>query len=178
MAVGRFSRPIPGMSITGELGKYPFEKPPQMVDLEEVFQYYMNRLANEDTIDDIALVCKMGVPLKPIVKSMLTVNEMEGKHSLDIGLLIAPVLHAFLKGAIEAQTGEKVRDDDRDYKTEIEAKEMAKFKALTMKYLSDIDKQGDPGVELLKDIVEPEATPEETPEEPVEEKPMGLMAKG
>ena len=49
---------------------------------------------------------------------------------------------------------------------------MQRFKALTMKYISHIDKQGDPGVELLKDIVEP------TEEEPVEEKPMGLMAKG
>ncbi len=174
MATGRFDRPIPGMSMTSPLGKYPYEQPPQMVEIEEVFQYYLDRIADEDAIDDIAMVCEMGVPLKPIVQSMLTANQMEGKHSIDVGLMIAPLLHAFLKGAIKTQTGIDAKDDDRDYQKEVDEKEMQKFKALTMKYISDIDKQGDPGVELLKDIVEPEAAPEE----PVEEKPMGLMAKG
>ena len=174
MAAGRFDRPIPGMSMTSPLGKYPYERPPQMVEVEEVFQYYMDRIADEDAIDDIAMVCEMGVPLKPIVQSMLTANQMEGKHSVDVGLMIGPLLHAFLKGAIKTQTGIDVKDDDRDYQKEADEREMQKFKALTMKYIADIDKQGDPGVELLKDIVEPEAAPEE----PVEEKPMGLMAKG
>lgn len=174
MAAGRFDRPIPGMAMTSPLGKYPYEQPPEMVEAEEVFQYYMDKIADEEAIDDIALVCDMGVPLKPIVQSMLIANQMEGKHSIDVGLIIAPLLHAFLKGAIKAQTGIDVKDDDRDYQKEVDDKEMQKFKALTMKYIADIDKQGDPGVELLKDIVEPEATPEE----PVKEKPMGLMAKG
>jgi len=173
MAAGRFDRPIPGMSMTSPLGKYPYEQPPEMVEVEEVFQYYIERITDEDAIDDIAMVCEMGVPLKPIVQSMLTANQMEGKHSIDVSLIIGPYLHVVLKNAIKAQTGLDVKDDDRDYQKEVDEREMQKFKALTMKYISDIDKQGDPGVELLKDIVEPEST-----EEPVEEKPMGLMAKG
>ena len=68
-----------------------------------------------------------------------------------------------------------VKDDDRDYKKEAEAKEMKKFKALTMKYISDAANQNDPGVELLKDLVD---TDEATTEEPAEEKPQGLMARG
>ena len=174
MAAGRFDRPIPGMSMTSPLGKYPYEQPPEMVEVEEVFRYYYERITDEDAIDDIAMVCEMGVPLKPIVQSMLTANQMEGKHSIDVSLLIAPLLHTVLKNQIKEQTGIDVKDDDRDYQKEVDEREMQKFKALTMKYISDIDKKGDPGVELLKDIVEPEAAPEE----PVEEKPMGLMAKG
>ena len=104
-------------------------------------------------------------------------QQAEGKHSIDTGLIIAPILHEFLKQAIKA-TGVEVKDDDKDYQKEAEAKEMTRFKALTMKYISDIDKQGDPGVDLLKDLVDTEATVEEPVEETVEEKPQGLMARG
>ena len=173
MAVSPFARPIPGASLTSKLGKYPYENPPDMVEIEDVMNHYMSKLADQEVIDDIALVCELGVPIKPIVKSLVTSQQMEGRHSIDTGLIVAPVLHEFIKQAVEA-TGITVKDDDRDYQKEAEAKEMQRFKALTMKYISDIDKQGDAGVELLKDIVETE----EVPEEPVEEKPMGLMAKG
>lgn len=173
MAVSPFARPIPGASLTSKLGKYPYENPPDMVEIEDVMNHYMSKLADQEVIDDIALVCELGVPIKPIVKSLVTSQQMEGRHSIDTGLIVAPILHEFIKQAVEA-TGITVKDDDRDYQKEAEAKEMQRFKALTMKYISDIDKQGDPGVELLKDIVEPEAVAEE----PVEEKPMGLMAKG
>lgn len=173
MAVSPFARPIPGASLTSKLGKYPYENPPDMVEIEDVMNHYMSKLADQEVIDDIALICELGVPIKPIVKSLVTSQQMEGRHSIDAGLIVAPVLHEFIKQAVEA-TGITVKDDDRDYQKEAEAKEMQRFKALTMKYMSDIDKQGDPGIELLKDIVEPEAATEE----PVKEKPMGLMAKG
>ena len=173
MAVSPFARPIPGASLTSKLGKYPYENPPDMVEIEDVMNHYMSKLADQEVIDDIALVCELGVTIKPIVKSLVTSQQMEGRHSIDTGLIVAPVLHEFIKQAVEA-TGITVKDDDRDYQKEAEAAEIQRFKALTMKYISDIDKQGDPGVELLKDIVEPEAAAEE----PVEEKPMGLMAKG
>jgi len=170
--MGQFDRPIPGASLTAPLGKYPYEQPPEIVDVKDVFNYYMEKLADEETIDDFAMICEMGVPLKPIVRSIITSQQMNGKHSIDTGLMVAPLLHEFLKLAIES-TGVTVKDDDRDYKKEAEQRELQKFKTLTMKYISDIDKAGDPGVELLKDIVEPEME-----EAPTEEKPMGLMAKG
>ena len=168
-----FDRPIPGSSLTAKKGKYPYENPPEIVDVRDVLNYYLEKIGNEDSIDDIALVCEMGVPLKPIVQSLVTSQQMEGVHSIDTGLMVAPILHAFLKQAVEAQ-GVTVKDDNRDYKREAEAKELQKFKALTMKYISDIDKEGDPGVELLKELAEdPSVT-----EQPTEEKPQGLMARG
>ena len=174
MPAGPFDRPIPGVSMTAKLGNWPWENPPEIVDVKDVLNHYLEKLGDEESIDDIALVCEMGVPLKPIIKTLVLSQQMEGVHSVDTGLMVAPILHEFLKQAIEA-TGVTVKDDDRDYKKEAEAKEMKKFKALTMKYINDAAKQNDPGVELLKDLVD---TDEATTEEPVEEKPQGLMARG
>ena len=172
MEISPFSRPIPGSSLTAEKGKYPYQQPPELVEIKDVFNFYMEKLGDEETIDDIAQICEMGVPLKPIVRSMLTSQQMKGKHSIDTGLMVAPILHEFLKQAVMSQ-GVTVKDDDRDYQKEAETRELEKFKAMTLKYIKDIDDGNDPGVDLLKDLVEPEPT-----EEPAEEKPMGLMAKG
>jgi len=174
MPAGPFDRPIPGASLTAKKGKWPWENPPEIVDVRDVLNYYLDKLGDEEVIDDIGMLCEMGIPLKPIVRTFVTSQQMEGKHSVDTGLIVAPIIHEFLKQSIEA-TGITVKDDDRDYKKEAEQREMRRFKARTMKYINDIDKQGDPGVELLKDIVEADETVEPTPEE---EKPQGLMARG
>ena len=82
-------------------------------------------------------------------------------------------IHQFLKQAIMAQ-GVEVDDDGIDYQKEAEAKEMDKFILLTMRYLEENPEEGDPGKELLSELVEEQPPEEAAPEEG----PKGLMAKG
>jgi len=176
-----FDQPIPGQSLTGEPGNNPWEQPAQMSDLTEITKFYINKLANQEVIDDFATLCEIGLPLKPIVETITSKGTMTGMHSVDAAMLVGPIIHEFLKQAIEAQ-GVKVDEDDRDYKKEAEKKEMDKFIMLTMKYLEDNKEEGDPGKELLSDLVE-EDTPAAEEEAPVEEaaaegEPKGLMSKG
>ena len=71
MAVSPFARPIPGASLTSKLGKYPYENPPELVELKDVMNHYMSKLADQEVLDDFALLCELGIPLKPIVKSLV-----------------------------------------------------------------------------------------------------------
>lgn len=170
-----FDQPIPGQSLTGEPGNNPWEQPAMMSDLTEITKYYIEKLANQEIIDDFATLCETGLPLKPIVETITTNGTMKGIHSVDAAILVGPVIHQFLKQAITAQ-GVEVDDDGIDYQREAEAKEMDKFIMLTMRYLQENQEEGDPGKELLSELVEenqPEAE-EATPEE----EPKGLMAKG
>jgi len=175
MAISPFDRPIPGQSLTDEPRNNPWENPPQMADLEEVTKYYINRLANQDVIDDLAVLMQVGVPLKPVVESITTSGVMRGLHTVDVSMNVSPIIHQFLKQAIEAQ-GVTVDDDGRDYQKESEDRELARFRLMAAKYLNENpDDKGDPGKQLLSEIVEGEEPEEEvTPEE----KPQGLMAKG
>lgn len=169
-----FDRPIPGQSLTGEPRNNPWEQPAMMSDVEEITKFYIERMANQEVIDDFAAVCQAGVSLKPIVETILSSATMRGIHSVDAGMVVAPILHEFLKQAITSQ-GVEVKDDGRDYQKESEEKELTRFKILAGKYLNENPDDGtDPGKQMLSELVDEQPEEEETPED----KPKGLMAKG
>jgi hypothetical protein len=170
---GQFDRPIPGEALTGEPKNNPWESPPQMAEITDVTKYYINKLANQDVIDDFAAMCQAGAPLKPIVQSITQQGMMRGLHTVDASMLVSPIIHQFLKQAIEAM-GVEVDDDGRDLQAEAEAAEMNRFLVLATKYLQDNpEDMQDPGKALIQEIVE-----ETKEEEPEQEKPKGLMARG
>ena len=87
-----FDRPTPGMSLTAELGNRPWQQPPQYSTVEESLQYYIPRLTNPELLNELLDVMESGIPLTTIADAMQTGGVMEGKHSLDVGILILPVL--------------------------------------------------------------------------------------
>ena len=84
--------PIAGQSLTTELGNRPWEQPPQYSTVEEALQYYIPRLTNPEMIDDLFNVMETGIPLTTLANAIQSSGVMEGKHSLDVGILILPVL--------------------------------------------------------------------------------------
>ena len=174
---GPFDRPIPGESLTGERGNNPWEQPAQMSDVKEVATFYLNKLNNDEIIDDFTAMVQAGVPLAPIVETTYLQGVMRGLHSLDAGLVVAPVIHAFLKQSIEAM-GVSVKDTSEDPQKKAEQAEMQRFLLLANKYLDEeATDEPDAGKDMLQDMVD---TQEGEPAEEMvqEEKPQGLMAKG
>ena len=170
-----FDRPIPGQSLTDEPRNNPWENPAEMSDIEDVTKYYINRLADQDVIDDLSAVVESGVPLKPVVETITSAGTMRGLHSVDNAMLVGPIIHQFLKSAMETQ-GVSVRDTGRNYEKESAEKEMMRVQLLTAKYLSENPDDGmDEGKKVLSEMTEAGEPEEEvTPAE----KPMGVMAKG
>lgn len=175
---GPFDRPIPGESLTGEPGNNPWEQPAQMSDVKEVAMYYLERLNNDEVINDFAAMLEAGATLAPIVETTYLQGVMRGLHSLDAGLVVAPVIHSFLKQAIE-DLGVKVRDTADNPEKKAQDAEMRRFMMVATAMLDKEDKEEpDAGAQMMEDMI---ATQEETPveeEAPQEEMPSGLMAKG
>lgn len=84
--------PIAGQSLTAEVGNRPWQQPPQYTTVEEALEYYIPRLTNPDMLDNLFDVMESGIPLTTIANAMQTAGAMEGKHTLDVGILILPVL--------------------------------------------------------------------------------------
>ena len=167
-----FDRPIPGQSLTTEPRNNPWEQPPQMADIEDVTKFYIERLANKDVIDDFAAMIQAGATLPPIVESTYLQGVMRGLHTLDAGLLVAPIIHQFLKAAIEKQ-GVKVKEADPQKKAE--KAEMDRFLMVAASYLDNPETEQDAGTQMLSEMVESQ---EETPVEEDVAPQTGLMAKG
>lgn len=110
--------PIAGQSLTAELGSRPWQQPPQYATVEEALDYYIPRILEPTLQDDLMNVIELGIPLTTIADTLQTGGAMEGKHSLDVGLLIIPVLIETLAYLAEEQgidyiMGTDIEKDDK-----------------------------------------------------------------
>ena len=84
--------PIPGQNLTAELGSRPWQTPPQFTTVEEALDYYIPRLQADEVTEQLLDVLEMGVPVTTVANTMQLASVMEGKHSIDVGMLVLPVL--------------------------------------------------------------------------------------
>ena len=87
-----FDAPIPGMSMTHELGARPWQSPPKLASVDDVIEYYLERMSSEEFLEQLTDVMEMGVPVTAVANSIQLSGVMEGKHSIDVGMLVLPVL--------------------------------------------------------------------------------------
>ena len=187
-----FNAPIPLQSLNTEPKNFPWEKPPEMSDLKEVIDYYMNGLTKEPVIDNLIQLLEMKTPVDAIVNSYTTYNVMKGMHNVDVKLLVSPVIHEYIKSI-----GNKAGVDVVDWFTDnepIEDKET--IVSLINKEIDSIerketDEEDDEGVELMRqtaDMLSDSQTVDEPMETEMEEenletmetpqeKGMGLMSR-
>ena len=88
----KLDAPIPGHSLTKELGSRPWQQPAQYTTVEDALDYYIPRLESEEVSEQLLDVLEMGIPVTTVANTMQLGSVMEGKHSVDVGMLILPVL--------------------------------------------------------------------------------------
>ena len=132
-----FSAPIPGEALTAELGSRPWQQPPQYNTVEEALDYYLPRLESDEVTNQLLDVLEMGIPVTTIANTMQLGSVMEGKHSVDIGMLLLIGDKAGIKYATGLEEGTEMRstlidlavskftgeDEDTEEKEEVAEKE-------------------------------------------------------
>ena len=162
-----FERPIPGQSLTAEPKSQAFERPPEITDPIEALDVHMDNLAKEGAMEDALYFLEFGVDLVTLVQGILRGAVMEGIHSIDVSLIIAPVLHEHIKGFADAAK----LDYDEGFENEEGKKALA--------YKRDVAR----AKEMMKKLKEEEGeapTPEPMEEPEVQEQEpvkTGLMAR-
>ena len=152
-----FDAPIPGMSLTHELGARPWQSPPQYNTVEEALDYYIPRLQSEEVTSQLLDVLEMGIPVSTIANTMQLAGVMEGKHTIDVGMLLLPVLVELIMmigdtAKVDYTTG---MDKGKELRSSEIALAVEKFKASSTE----------------------ETTEEETEKVPEEEATTGLMSR-
>jgi hypothetical protein len=87
-----FDAPIPGMSLTHELGDRPWQTPAKHANVDEVMDYYMERMSNEEFMVQVVEVLESGVPVTVLANTIQMASVMDGVHSLDTGMLVLPMI--------------------------------------------------------------------------------------
>ena len=87
-----FDAPIPGQSLTAPLGGRPWQSPPQYSTVDEVIDYYMARMTTEEFMEQLIDILEMGIPVTSLANIVQLNGVMDGTHTVDVGVLVAPLL--------------------------------------------------------------------------------------
>ena len=164
-----FDAPIAGQSLTAEVGARPWQQAPMYSTVEEAFEYYATKISDPEINESLFDTLEMGTPVGPIAEILVQSGAMEGKHSIDVSILILPVIMELIayvadEAGIEYDMGiNKPIDQDKisESKMALAIKKMKANKDST----STEEEEEEP-------MVKPEAVPsEESPQ------PSGLMSR-
>lgn len=180
----QFDAPIPGQSLTGSPKAYPWERPPEMVDPEQVVMYYLERLNQEEPLEGIIDALELEESVRSLTEGILRVGVAEGLHSIDVSLIVAPVLHEFIKSVAD-EVGIEYDEglEDKAAKAARE-KEISKGKKAIMLEKLKKERQAGKSSKPSEGMDDLEMAVSDAPMAPVEEMemteevaPKGLMAR-
>ena len=158
-----FDAPIPGQSLTHEVGARPWQQPAQYTTVEGALDWYLSRFEQRETTEELLNVMEMGIPLTVIANSLQLGAVLEGVHSIDVGILVTPVLIEMMAYIAE--------QNDIEFKIGTEEEDSPKpSESLISAAIQGLEERGVVGDE------EPMAEEEETETEE-EEEPKGLMVR-
>ena len=114
--MAQFDYPVPGQSLTTTPRNASYERPPQITEPQEALKAHIDNLSKKESVEDIKYYVEMGLDVKSIVEALLRSAVAEGIHSIDISLIIAPLLHQIIvtlldKMGIEYDEGSNVETD-------------------------------------------------------------------
>ena len=113
--------PIPGMSLTAELGSRPWQQPPQYATVEEAIDFYVNAMSTEDFYEKLPEVLQLDVPVTELSNAIMVSSVMDGRHTIDVGVIVMPIIMEMImyiadKEGIEYVSG--LEEAERDYKAD------------------------------------------------------------
>ena len=134
----------------------------------------MERLEEPERIKSIFHFLKLGVDVVTLVESITRNAVAKGFHTIDVSLIISPVIHEYIVGiaevaGIEFNEGlDEEEPDGEELAYDIREKE-------ALKILAELKKNKEPNLDALEESLpeKPSVVQEEMPEE----KPQGLMAR-
>tara|TARA_R110000765_G_scaffold38615_2_gene84568 strand:+ start:1977 stop:2537 length:561 start_codon:yes stop_codon:yes gene_type:complete len=122
--------PIPGESLTKELGGEPHERPPMYTDPEEVYDFLVEKITSDKVMEKISVSVQLGVPAELVVRAITFVGWAEGYYSIDnMVLVLGPITE--LTFAILDKSGidyEKLAPRKQDATLEVAYRKLARLK--------------------------------------------------
>ena len=92
-----FDAPIPGQGLTQRPGSGSWERPPELVDLDAVADWFWDRFTSPKIFRDTMRVIDAGVPVDLVAANLVAQSTMSGKFTVDMAMLVTPIVVVQLK---------------------------------------------------------------------------------
>jgi hypothetical protein len=115
------AHPIPGMSLVGEPGNAPWEQPPMYVELDDVVNYYVEKITEPESVDRLLKAMEAEASLIDIANTVIKAGMMKGIHTIDVGVITIPILVELMKTIGDMNNvGYIVEDEDLTGRNQID----------------------------------------------------------
>jgi hypothetical protein len=164
---------IPGQSLTAEPKNAPYENPPELTTPEDAIDWHLDRLTTENKLEALVDAMELGVDVVTLTEGILRGAVLDGRHNIDISLIIAPVVHEFIK-----TTADKVGIDyEEGFPDDSEERIKVKYAINSRKAQKMLDGYNDE--EAMEEVNPEEDMPivEDETAEDMPTAPAGLMAR-
>lgn len=82
----------PGISWTAPEKSRPWQQPPQLVNIGDVVKKYMDGFSDLEVMSNAFDAIETKVPLSVLAQSIMLHHVNEGVHTIDMGILVMPVI--------------------------------------------------------------------------------------
>ena len=87
-----FARSVPGQSLTQPLGKYQWEKPSRIIDVDDALPKVMLSLNQPSNMKNLIALIDAGVSIESVVRSITFNGFVEGQWTPDVAEMLNPIL--------------------------------------------------------------------------------------
>ena len=84
--------PIPGQSLTTEIGSRPWQQPAKFSTVEDTLEHYATKITDPKINDSLLDALEMGTPVASIAEIVVQSGAMEGIHTIDVSILVLPII--------------------------------------------------------------------------------------
>jgi len=150
--------PIPGESLTSPPKNYPWERPPEITDPEQVIQMHLIRLQDKDRMESVLDALEFGaIDLYSLVKGLMRSAVANGIHTIDTGLIAAPVVHEYIKRTADAVGIDYDEGIESEERSEVESQRVSAMAQKKLEKMNLMPKkvervEGDSSGPLLEEI--------------------------
>ncbi len=155
--------PIPGMSLTKEPGNAPWEQPPLHDTPEKALAFYLEKFDDEETLDDLLFSFEAGYPIDAMVDFLTSYSVMEGYHSVDVKMIVSPLLHEYFVNLADAAGIEYTEELGPSKEERMAAKQKKRTQVLLTKALDMPSQPSEENVAEAEQMVGEQVSPEEAP---------------
>jgi hypothetical protein len=84
-----FDAPIPGENLTSDPKNYPWHRPPDLVDYDEIVDYMIGQIMEPKSLNSMMAFVEAGFTITSLVSYAMLSNIGKGKFQIDMAVLAA-----------------------------------------------------------------------------------------
>jgi hypothetical protein len=153
------------MSLTKEPGNAPWEQPPLYNTVEESLAFYLEKFNDEETLDELMFTLEVGYPVDAMVDFLTSHSVMEGYHSVDVKMILSPVLHEYIMSLADAAGVKYTEELGLTKEERMAERDKKRSQVLFTKMMEEGGEPSPAMVDQAEDLLEGETSSDENEEE-------------